>query len=597
MLTSRIRSTLLVAVVVLSVPLSEAQAASHAIHVPWRTGMALGRGFDTAKASVDDLGFALTPESATVRPPVCPFERKFDLELIDNLSEYKEKVGIEAEAEINVVVASATGKLAFARNSVKNNRSIYLMLRDERVNCHYRLDNPELTDDAEDLLVSNPGAFRQLYGDRFLSTVSTGGSFHAVMEIKTTDETEREELAFKLKAKVFGVTVFSWGVQEVFEDIVDEHDASIRVHVNNSEFELGESTESLWQRYADYLQEVAGPVCNGTSPNGHGECNFRSASFEDYRQLTRQPVGDGGQLRRVLLDSLARRHKGYADILRRAEQVQANLSDYEYADEGTTAEARVASLVADARAQTDTVRNAYDSCLASPTSCQAPETLTLVPETSLEGRFPVLRARYPQDCQALRRQHGVRRDGHMRIYHLGRREHPLDVYCAHMASDPTTLLLLPSTSASTARPDRNFARRVGAPPAPFEVAPAITSVRTGLAVELSGGRATVLPQQTALVSHLGGPLEEEHGQVHEQAHLLTVRSCAAGRLQHLANLMLHGTPWRVAEDTELASQVPTGSEGRWQLSDDRKQLDAYADARTGCVDLFIQGPLELEYAP
>ena len=40
----------------------------------------------------------------------------------------------------------------------------------------------------EQQLVRDYPSFRKHYGDRFLNTISTGGSFYAVLEIQTKDE-------------------------------------------------------------------------------------------------------------------------------------------------------------------------------------------------------------------------------------------------------------------------------------------------------------------------------------------------------------------------------------------------------------------------
>src|SRR5690349_14847797 len=115
---------------VLSAPFSSAHADANAIDVPWKTGMVVGRGFDSAKASSDGLGYALDPTTTgmdKLGPAICPFERKTDLELTDSVKEYERKVGVTAEAEINAIVATATGTLTFAEDTIANSESVYLM--------------------------------------------------------------------------------------------------------------------------------------------------------------------------------------------------------------------------------------------------------------------------------------------------------------------------------------------------------------------------------------------------------------------------------------------------------------------------------------
>jgi hypothetical protein len=126
----KIRWFLITLLLVLAAPFSHAHAGPNAIDLPWKTGMVVGDGFDSASASSDGLASALDPASVEFGPAVCPFERKFDMELVDNLSEYTQRIGVRAEAEINLYIASLTGTFAFANTTIKNNHSVYLMLRD-----------------------------------------------------------------------------------------------------------------------------------------------------------------------------------------------------------------------------------------------------------------------------------------------------------------------------------------------------------------------------------------------------------------------------------------------------------------------------------
>src|SRR5262245_56833427 len=134
----------LVAMVVLLflTPCSRALANANAIQLPWQAGWQAGLGFDSVSGSMNGLGSAFDANSLSFRPDVCPFERKFDLELVASLEEFTRKIGVRAEAEINAVVASATGTLEFANTTIRNDHNVYLMLRDERINCHYTLDAP-----------------------------------------------------------------------------------------------------------------------------------------------------------------------------------------------------------------------------------------------------------------------------------------------------------------------------------------------------------------------------------------------------------------------------------------------------------------------
>jgi hypothetical protein len=412
-----------------------------------------------------------------------------------------------------------------------------------------------------------------------------------------------------------GVTVFSWGMQEVFEDIMDPlHETKITVKSNNSVYNFGVTRGQLFDLYAQYLTKVTGPACSGKTvldgyadgPVGPGECEYKRASFEDYQQLTRRLAGGGVEWQTMAMDALAERLRDYDDILQRARHVQANLDAYEYPQDDANRSSRVDQLVADANTQATMLRNKYDACRLTHTDqtpaddltdCQVPSQLNLMAEISLEQRFPVAVDRYPETCAALKQKYRLLRDGATRVYWQGKRTQPIDVYCGAMSStEPQTYLLLRQSSAGTARPQVNFARRIGAPDEAFSESRTITSVLAGLHVEFVDGKAVVLPQTTGFVTHTGGPIQDGSAQV-VHADLFAPETCDANGVQHLANLSLQGTPWVVSPETELEADVPPGSEGRWTLSSDRKQLDAHGEGRTGCVTLSVNDSLKLEYQP
>jgi hypothetical protein len=581
---------------VLAAPFSKAHATPNATDLPWKTGMVPGNGFDSASASSDGLASALDPASIEFGPAVCPFERKFDVELVDNLSEYTQRIGVRAEAEVNLYIASLTGTLAFANTTIKNNHSVYLMLRDERTNCHYRLENPRLTPEAEQQLVTDYPSFRKHYGDSFLSTVSTGGDFYAVLEIHAEDETSHNELMFGLKAKLAGITLFSWELKEVFDDITHHYDASLHVYVNNSALEFGNSTQDFFDRYRAFLSEVSGPVCGGKSAIGWRECTYLKATFEDYQQLTRLPVGsETVELQTTLMDELAQRYQAYADIVSRAETIEANIDAYQYGEEDRSQRlATVRALLADARSQAATLKGAYDACRAAVASCKGSEQLGLMPEISLEQRFPVERDHYPQTCKDLRRKQGVLRDGPVRLYWQGKLAQPIEAYCAGMATaEPSMYLPLRVTSANTPRPYVNFAKQVGTSEDGLSEPLSTTSVFSAVRVEFVNQQAIVLPQAGVLVSDW--PVDEKQREV-EHVELYATRTCD-GSSGHLINLSLKGTPWVISRQSQFDQVAPQGSEAHWTVSPDRKQLDAFGEGRTGCVELSVRGALKLEYQP
>jgi hypothetical protein len=66
---------------------------------------------------------------------------------------------------------------------------------------------------------------------------------------------------------------------------------------------------------------------------------------------------------------------------------------------------------------------------------------------------------------------------------------------------------------------------------------------------------------------------------------------------HLINLSLQGTPWVISRQAQFDQVIPNGSQARWTVSADRKQLDAFGEGLTGCVELSVHGSLKLEYQP
>jgi hypothetical protein len=159
----------------------------------------LGTGFDSA------LQFARSTcvegTLATIGP-ASGQDVKFNLERVDTVESLQSAIGMSAEASIGIGMFSGDASLDYRRTVSLNSYSTYMLVKVSVLNPTQTIRNPSFNDAARLALAADAVRFRNLCGNLFVSSLSTGGEFTALISISSRSEQEKRELDTAVSASV-----------------------------------------------------------------------------------------------------------------------------------------------------------------------------------------------------------------------------------------------------------------------------------------------------------------------------------------------------------------------------------------------------------
>ncbi|WP_157630524.1 hypothetical protein [Kribbella catacumbae] len=173
--------------------------------IPFRDGMALGVGINDLTGAVGTLPAIIFDTSAASAADE-GMEGRFDTSLVNSSEQMYSSLGVNVSAEGRYGLFSAEGKFTFAEESRFNSSSTFLVARADIQNAFQRVQNPNPTQDAQDLVRDGKTElFRKRYGDLFIRGVKSGGEYIAVLSITNESQADQRELGIALKASFDGI--------------------------------------------------------------------------------------------------------------------------------------------------------------------------------------------------------------------------------------------------------------------------------------------------------------------------------------------------------------------------------------------------------
>jgi hypothetical protein len=168
-----------------------------------KQGMAYGSGFDSVAGNVRGDCVLRTEPELPLR--VLGQEVEFKIRQITSSAELAKELSISASASLKSQFGSVSAKASYASQQNVNQFSIYLIAQVRVTNPARRLRDVKLTDEAWNLLeVKGAEEFRKRCGDEFLSGITTGGEYLAILQITTRSEEEKQEVSVSVRAKGVG---------------------------------------------------------------------------------------------------------------------------------------------------------------------------------------------------------------------------------------------------------------------------------------------------------------------------------------------------------------------------------------------------------
>lgn len=434
--------------------------------LPISTNMAYGIGLDETNYGLK--GLCVSPDYVKF-PGLCANAYNYTFELVENVDELAKHMSIGASAKAGVSVAgfdvvSVSGGFSYLKDTEFKDNAIYILFREERKLCGYPAA-PVLLPVRQAQFVSDYEQFRAACGDRYLSSIVTGGYFMGLIEVDVDVDSTIEEMRLKLSGKVMGITVFNKTWRDTLLDI--ESSYSCRTRVLSNVFQYSNNTlnmDGVFARYDEYTARMAAADCSGDGPLN--SCGYL-ASFAPYETLSPEPPGNAARVRTNTenMHAFESYYFETADLIADVDNILLKPGDYNIGSDvdafnppnGWTRNGLVVWRSSVLGYQ-NTAVDRWEACYGDIMTCSAgPVDLGLPLWIDLKKALPTRKFIFPQDCASLSEEFGVTEDGEYWLYFGGDAFKEYGAYCKDMSTSlPKSYLILENTSANTATPEYNY---------------------------------------------------------------------------------------------------------------------------------------------
>lgn len=131
------------------------------------------------------------------------------IDVIEDVSEFRNTLRISISAAARMSFGRASAHYSLFRSIQINSNDVFALLYVTVLNAPTALYDPRLSDAAKEEWVNQKasarkGAMIRVFGDSYVSSITTGGEFLAIFRLHTTSRREREEVRASAKAS-FGL--------------------------------------------------------------------------------------------------------------------------------------------------------------------------------------------------------------------------------------------------------------------------------------------------------------------------------------------------------------------------------------------------------
>lgn len=433
--------------------------------LPVNANMAYGVGLDEASYGLKGV----CTETPVHVEGLCANDDQYSFELVGTVDELSKKFAIGASAKAGVSVAgfdvvSVSGGFNFIKNSEFKKDALYILFRTEQKQCGYPA-TAVLKPQWQALFNSDFEQFRAACGDRYLSSITSGGWFAALIEVKKDENSKVDEFRLNLAGKVLGATVFNKTWKDTLSDINQHYTTNTRVVSNLFTYTDDYlAVSDVFDKYDLFAAAMKDEKCRAAG--GWNDCAYL-ATFSRYETISATPAGNASAVRTQLgnMQALESYYFETVNLLADINEILIHPDDYNMGqsvdafsapnDWTTDALAQwqmdIQGYQASATGQWAICRQAIQDCSKNPASMGLPSWL------ELKKKVPTPKFTFPDSCRGKAEQFGVTTDGENWLYLGGDVSKAYRAYCHGMAgSAPQTYLKLSNTSANVSDPSYNY---------------------------------------------------------------------------------------------------------------------------------------------
>ncbi|WP_117215279.1 leucine-rich repeat domain-containing protein [Allorhizocola rhizosphaerae] len=206
-------------------------AVQQRIVVPF-SGHVIGQGFNSETG--ERVGTGLEVREMGEDKTASGQQADFRFQMLTSQRSLEKALNFGAEVDARYMLFSGGASFSFAEQSAVNTTSTYI-LASAFVSNALRFGKAFIPNASAQPLVTagDLDGFRRAFGDRFVEALQTGGEFHALVRVTSSDVTHQRRIAAALHAELNGLAAsvsFSASLQQASSDQQSHTEVSIQVH-------------------------------------------------------------------------------------------------------------------------------------------------------------------------------------------------------------------------------------------------------------------------------------------------------------------------------------------------------------------------------
>ncbi|SFT11545.1 hypothetical protein [Methylobacterium sp. yr668] len=199
---------------------------------PDGTPALLGSGWDSVGSTVMGDCVDRSGKTETILPPGTNAEGQsvvFDAAYIDSVSKMRSVLNVSASASFSYGIYSGGGRYQLFQDDTINSFSSYMYVSVTVLNQTQILSQKNLNAGRVKQISSNKDDFRKACGDQFVSALSTGGTFSAVVRIESMTEAHQKAVSAAINGAIAGFGKASGSVDSQFSSLQSMGKVTIKV--------------------------------------------------------------------------------------------------------------------------------------------------------------------------------------------------------------------------------------------------------------------------------------------------------------------------------------------------------------------------------
>lgn len=519
----------------------------------------------------------------------------FTMTIIKSQSELRRKLGVTANAALDIGIYKASAEGKYAKEQVKNAYSVYAIVDVQTGGVTYNLkeDRIKLTDKAEALFLLNYEDFQKIYGDQYLQSITTGGMYRGIIEIRTSSRAEQDSVYSRVKAEGGGVKT-QGDITSTVKKFSEKYVMTI------TEFQRsGDMTQPI----PVTIDEMVAHAVNFSKGVAEGDWKTSASkvTFQDYPLV----ISGSALTQKRAMRELTRYYDKFNALLYDLQFINAHQAWYTEAADWSVElnDGKAYTLLSlSNHIENNILGNILD--VAEYSSENSTGSASAVAEADFAGTYSVISEKlpsldnyFPQSAKEIRDMYSALGDDVYTLYYQGKKDQPYQVWIKDLRSnEPKEYLTLSQLNYSSIPSDKTYYRG--------------QDMRTTYdRIRINPVTLTVDKFDTTYSETVGGPInfyQWSSKPVNKRTKTETwnfsyyggTRNCNGNNDndKSMARIDLQGTPFAVADDVYWEIGGNGASGGYVWLSHERQVVDI--KAANGTSGWAKPKPeLKLQYIP